>query len=314
MSAFNYPLLLQPVAVPRPWGGGRLCRLYGRENVASSEPIGESWDVSTWPVDPGNPNLKTVTPIINGPLSGTPLDQIASVPVVVKLLDSAEKLSVQIHPVTDDTHKDEMWYILYAEPDAYLYCGLQDGILAQDFCDMVRSTATSEEEILSSLKTYTDLQPGMFFNVPSGTIHAVGPGVVAFEVSECTQVTYRLYDYNRGRALHIDEGCQAMQASRTMGRNLDPQLRINGAKSHTVITEFPTFSVVKIVGDKFDILDCPHAHLVTPTQSSCSIKGPDDNWDVTVDQASTCLVPASKSGYRIDAGEGSEILITVLNM
>ncbi|MCX8053718.1 MAG: hypothetical protein N3B12_07910, partial [Armatimonadetes bacterium] len=122
MSDFDYPLLLEPIPVPRPWGGGKVCKLFGRkveihgksasqeaqhpeasapEIHTPQEPIGEWWDVSTWPTDPGNPGLPTVTRITNGPLQGVPLDQVADVPVVVKLLDSAEKLSVQAHPVSE---------------------------------------------------------------------------------------------------------------------------------------------------------------------------------------------------------------------
>jgi len=248
LPSFDYPLLLDPIACPRPWGGGRLCKLYDRPCVESKEPIGESWDVSTWPKDPGNPELATVTPIVNGPLAGTPLDRVVTVPVVVKLLDSAEKLSVQVHPVTPTAHKDEMWYILHAEPDAYLYWGFAEGADREEFRRLVKSPDPDEKTVLDMLYRADGLTPGMSFNVPTGTVHAVGPGIVAFEVSEATQVTYRLFDYNRGRALHVEEGCEAAFAVRPDYPVLDAALDIDGAESIETITEFPTFCVVKATG------------------------------------------------------------------
>ena len=71
------------------------------------------------------------------------------------------------------------------------------------------------------------------------TVHAVGPGLVAFEISECMQVTYRLYDYNRGRALHIEDGCNALAGKRTVGDMLDPSLKLSGCDSSEIITQFP---------------------------------------------------------------------------
>ncbi len=71
MANFDYPLLVEPINVPRPWGAGRACKLYDRPCGESEQPIGETWDISTWPRDPGNPDLATVTKITNGPLAGT---------------------------------------------------------------------------------------------------------------------------------------------------------------------------------------------------------------------------------------------------
>ncbi len=311
MHNFNYPLLLEPVNVPRPWGGGRVCKLYDRPCVEAGEPIGETWDVSTWPRDPGNPDLATVTKITNGPLAGTPLDKVTNVPVVVKLLDSAEKLSVQIHPVTEDVHKDEMWYILHAEPDAYLFYGLRDDVDKAGFCDLIKSLDPDEEQVLSMLKRADDLRPGMHFNEPTGTVHAVGPGLVAFEVSEQTQVTYRLFDYNRGRALHLEEGCKALMTPRPNLPVLDPALDLDAAAAET-LTQFPTFCVIKASGDTITVKSCGHRHLVTATMGDVRISGPSDDWNVTLRHSFTCLMPPVDQPYTIDTQGSGEVLITPL--
>ncbi len=311
MSKFDYPLLLEPIAVPRPWGGGKLCKIFERPCVESKEPIGESWDISTWPRDPGNPDLETITKIVNGPLAGTRLDEITRVPVVVKLLDSAEKLSVQVHPVTEDVHKDEMWYILHAEPGAYLFCGFKEGVDKREFCDLIHSSNPNEEEVLKYLNKEKDLNPGMFFNVPTGTIHAVGPGLVAFEISEETQVTYRLFDYNRGRTLHLDDGCEAVTAVRPNYQVLNPEMNIDADKAE-VITEFPTFCVIKATGKRLTIKSAGHMHLLTATMGDCRITGPNPNWDIILKHSYSCLVPRTNTEYWIDTLGSGEILISPL--
>ena len=312
MQNFDYPLMLKPIAVPRPWGAGRLCKLYDRECVKSSEPIGESWDVSTWPTDPGNPGLATVTTITNGPLKGTALDKIVDVPVVVKLLDAAEKLSVQSHPVKENEHKDEMWYILHADPDAYLFCGLGKGVSKEDFCKVIKSDNVKENQVLSMLNKADNLKPGDYFNVPTGTVHAVGPGIIAYEVSEKSQVTYRIYDYNRGRTLHLEEGCIAVMANRPDYPVLDEGLEIEGADLVETITKFPTFCVIKAVGSKISIKSAKHNHLITATFGDVKISAEKENWDVTIKKSFSCLLPAVNTPYSMDIAEGGEVLIVPL--
>ncbi|MDH7601569.1 MAG: class I mannose-6-phosphate isomerase [Armatimonadota bacterium] len=312
IQGFDYPLLLEPIPVPRPWGGTRVCRLYNRPCAQTDlrEPIGEWWDVSTWPSDPGNPEITTVNKILNGPLSGMPLDQVAEVPVVVKLLDSNEKLSVQVHPVSEEVHKDEMWYILHADPGAYLFCGFADGVDPKEFCELIRAENPNEDEVLSKLQCHGNLKPGAYFNVPTGTVHAVGPGLVAFEISERTQVTYRLFDYNRGRTLHLDEGCAAVLAKRPELPNLESCIDIRGADEIQTIAAFPTFCVQRVLGREIAIECARGMHLVTATAGDCRITGPTSLWHLFLPRASTVLLPGTQHGYTLTT-EG-EVLISSL--
>jgi mannose-6-phosphate isomerase len=310
-QGFDYPLLLEPIPVPRPWGGDRVRKLYKRcAKVLSDEPIGEWWDVSTWPTDPGNPTLTTVNKIVNGPLAGKLLDQVAEVPVVVKLLDSNEKLSVQVHPVSDDLHKDEMWYILYAEPEAYLFCGFAEGVDPEEFCSLIRAKDPDESQVLSKLECYNCLKAGDYFSVPSGTVHALGPGLVAFEISERTQVTYRLFDYNRGRALHLEEGCASVMGRRTIMEALDPAIDIPDAEQVETISAFPTFCVLKVKGKSITVRSAGRMHLITAIGGDCQITGPTEHWRLTLPEASTCLVPQTQFDYKIVSA--GEILISTL--
>lgn len=309
---FDYPLLLEPIPVPRPWGGDRVRRLYRPQytQLDTDQPIGEWWDVSTWPTDPGNPGLATVNKITNGPLKDALLDQIIQMPVVVKLLDSNEKLSVQVHPVSEDLHKDEMWYILHAEPDAYLFCGLEQGVDPREFCSMISRANPEENEVLSKLRCFANIKPGAYFNVPTGTVHALGPGLVAFEISEHTQVTYRLFDYNRGRTLHLEEGCKALLAERPDWPVLDPSISMQGECEVQTLVEFPTFCVIRVMGKYVRIDSAGHVHLITAIGGECKISGPNENWQVSLPHASTCVVPRTDTGYTIESA--GEILVSPL--
>ncbi len=298
--------------MPRPWGGNRVSRLYKRKCAQPNlhEPIGEWWDVSTWPSDPGNPKIATVSKIINGPLSGMFLDQVVQVPVVVKLLDSNEKLSVQVHPVSDEVHKDEMWYVLHADSDSYLFCGFSEGVDPRKFCDLIRSENPDEDEVLSNLQCHSNLKPGMHFNVPTGTVHALGPGLVVFEISERTQVTYRLFDYNRGRTLHLEEGCAAIMAKRPAMPPLEPCIDIGRADEVHTIATFHTFCVQKVLGNKVTIERARGMHLVTATGGDCTLTGHNDLWHLQLPHASTALVPSTQIGYTIETRD--ELLISSL--
>ncbi len=314
MAGFDYPLLLKSIPVPKVWGGGRLAAIPGRGAAESEHPIGESWDVSTWPTAPDDPSMRTVTEITNGPLAGTPLDQVVSVPVVVKVIDSADKLSVQNHPVLPDVHKDEMWYILEAVEDAYLYLGLRDGVTKQAFCDLIRSENPSEQAVLGSLQRKTGLRSGSYFNVPTGTVHAIGPGLLTFEISEQTQVTYRLYDYNRERSrgkLDLDTGCAAIMAVRPDVPPLETRLVIDADSAET-ITEFPTFCVVRATGARISVRSAAHMHLVTATRGNCRLSGADSNWSIELKYSFTCLVPGTSKPYTIDTQGSGEVLISPL--
>ncbi len=314
MASFNYPLLLKTIPVPKVWGGGRLAAIPGRTAVDSQHPTGESWDVSTWPSAPDNPELRTITDIVNGPLAGTPLDQVVNVPVVVKVIDSAEKLSVQNHPVLPDVHKDEMWYILDADDGAYLYLGLADKVTKQEFCSLIRSDSPSEQAVLEALQCKTELKKGSYFNVPTGTVHAIGPGLLTFEISEQTQVTYRLYDYNRERSrgkLDLDTGCAAVMAARPEAAPLQADLLIDADCCET-ITEFPTFCVARARGERITVKSAGHTHLVTATRGHCRLSGPNQDWDIELKHTFTCVAPATDEPYLIDTQGSGEALVSPL--
>jgi mannose-6-phosphate isomerase len=178
------PTQLQPKFVQRPWGKHDLSPLYPPQQ----EKIGEVW-------------------FENGAL-------------LIKFLFTTEKLSVQVHPEDDyaarhhnSAGKTEMWHILAAEPGSTIALGFDREYPAPH----VRAAAESGE-IMNMLR-WIEAKPNETYFVPAGTVHALGEGFVVCEIQQTSDITYRLYDYNRGRELHLDHG---MNVSR-LGPYANPQ-------------------------------------------------------------------------------------------
>lgn len=190
-TPLSYPLLLEPVFKERPWGGRRLENYYAD---LPPGPIGEAWVLS------GHPNGETR--IANGPHKGKALSELyPDFPLLIKLLDANQDLSVQVHPgdTEQERGKTEMWLVLAAEPGAKLVYGVKPG--------------TSKEQLEAALQddpthllNYVEAKPGDVFFVPAGMIHALGGGLLVAEIQQSSDTTYRLYDYGRPRELHLAQG------------------------------------------------------------------------------------------------------------
>jgi mannose-6-phosphate isomerase len=213
-----YPLSFHPIFQERIWGGRNLERLF-QKSLPPNRAIGESWEISDRP--------EAVSVIANGPLAGKDLRWLMKehqvdlmgksqpmgdrFPLLVKILDATDKLSLQVHPpqaVARKLHgepKTEIWYIAQAEPGAELYVGLRHGVSRQEFEKKIESGAVAE--CFHRIK----VQAGDIMSLPSGRVHAIGKGLVIFEVQQNSDTTYRVFDWNRldkegkPRPLHIPE-------------------------------------------------------------------------------------------------------------
>lgn len=226
MGTELYPLRLEPCLSPRVWGGGRLPAMLGRPLPAAGrgaheEPIGESWMVY-------QDNLVT-----NGSYAGLTLGTVAKrrgaalvgdlsaarygdrVPLLSKLIDAADALSVQVHP--DDAYameheresghlgKSEAWYVLDAAPDAAVLWGF---IADETPASIVRAVA---DGTLETRMNRVPVAPGDVIHNPAGTVHAILGGILLFEIQQSSDLTYRLYDHGRvgadgePRALHLEQ-------------------------------------------------------------------------------------------------------------
>ena len=213
-----YPLTFKPIFKERIWGARNLERLYGKQ-LPATVPIGESWEISDRPGD--------VSVISNGPLAGKDLHWLVEnlrtdllgdakleagrFPLLIKLLDAQEKLSLQVHPPASKATelrgdpKTEMWFIADALPGSELYVGLKRGVTRADFERRVGDGSVAE----CFHRVPVGVGDSMF--LPSGRVHAIGAGLVIFEIQQNSDTTYRVFDWNRvgldgkPRELHVPQ-------------------------------------------------------------------------------------------------------------
>ena len=218
-----YPLQFRPIFQERIWGGRNLSRLYGKE-LPPEKPIGESWEISD------RPEAQSV--VLNGPLAGKTLHELmrehgkdimgearalhGRFPLLVKILDAREKLSLQVHPPAGKAKamggepKTEMWYITHAEPKAALFVGLKRGVTRQEFERKI------EDGSVADCFHKIDVAAGESMFFPSGRVHAIGGGLVIFEIQQNSDTTYRVFDWNRvdaqgkPRPLHVKESLECI--------------------------------------------------------------------------------------------------------
>lgn len=244
-----YPIKFRPRLKERLWGGERLGALPGKKLPAGKK-IGESWEVSGV--------AKDVSVVANGFLKGNNLQELIEIymgelvgdavfakygdefPVLVKLIDAREVLSIQVHP--DDElaaarhnayGKTEMWYVMDADPGAVLYVGFNRQVSEREYLDAEAGGTVAE------LLNKVEVKPGDAYFIPAGTVHAIGKGVLLAEIQETSDVTYRVFDWDRVdekgrmRELHtelareaIDFGSpQDYDVTRTPVKNMPVELK-----------------------------------------------------------------------------------------
>ncbi len=218
----NRPLKLSPAGKDYLWGGIRLKTEYGKK--LAETPLAETWECSTHPdglckVAEGEYKGSTLLSVLKehpeyiGTHPDTSADTPGELPILIKFIDAAKDLSVQVHPGDKYAYKHEngsrgkteVWYVLDAEPDAKLVYGL-----AHDSDPDAIREAVAGGTVAEHLQ-YVSIAKNDVFYVAAGTIHAIGAGALIAEIQENSNITYRLYDYDRkdkdgnARPLHIDK-------------------------------------------------------------------------------------------------------------
>ncbi len=312
-----YPLLLTPILMEKVWGGRRLEKL--GKTLPAGKNIGESWELadlaSTSPS--GGGGSAAMSPIASGPLAGTTLRSaletwqraaLGSVrltdsggfPLLVKFLDARENLSVQVHPspayaaAHKDAHlKTECWYILAAEPGSVIYKGVKPGVTRASFEKKLASGASVVDDLVA-----VPAVVGECHNLPSGTVHALGAGVLVAEVQTPSDTTFRVYDWGRqGRELHVKQAMECIDFGPA------PQAaRLPKGKTHArlVSTEFfrvyesvlPAGGLVQITGDKGAGGAAAEPHVLIVLEGSVSVRVERED-PVVVVAGGTCLIPAA---------------------
>ncbi|HEY0795880.1 MAG TPA: type I phosphomannose isomerase catalytic subunit, partial [Acidisarcina sp.] len=213
------PFRMSPFFRTRPWGFQDLAPWF--DYKTAGEPIGEVWLTGEECVAETGPLAgQTLKQIIkeNGPHMLGPGHKHDEFPLLIKILFPKEKLSVQVHP--DDAlavrygeprGKTECWYALDAEPGAFVSLGLKPGSTEEDI------RAAIADETLEELLVTVPVHKGDMIFVDAGTVHAIGPGAVILETQQSSDLTYRMYDYGRGRDLHLQKSFEAMRVKTAAG-------------------------------------------------------------------------------------------------
>lgn len=224
---------LSPACKSYLWGGNRLKTEFNKSYSGSV--LAETWELSCHPdgastIVSGEYAGKTLSEylkIAGNDVLGTNCSRFDDFPILIKLIEAQKPLSVQVHPnnayAKKHEHqfgKTEMWYVIDCEPDAFLYYGLKKTVTKEEFRKHIENNTL--DEILNAVKVHK----GDMFFIPSGTIHAIGKGIVIAEIQQNSNVTYRVYDYGRvgadgkPRELHIDKALDVAKLEKA-NTNLD---------------------------------------------------------------------------------------------
>lgn len=326
------PLILTPILKPKVWGGRRLEGL--GKALPPGEAIGESWelaDLGTTSASGGGGDAARSV-IASGPLAGKTLHDAMGMwgagllgdaratpggdfPLLVKYLDAREHLSVQVHPSPEyaaahtGAHlKTESWYIVAAEPGAELFIGFKPGVTKDDLAKAIA------DGTVPGLMRAIPAVVGACHTLPSGTVHALGAGVLVAEVQTPSDTTYRVYDWTKEydrpeRELHIEPAL----ACASFGEPPAPVVA-SGERSVVAKTEFYTMEVVRdhckgvAVGRQG-----PVVVMVTKTMGA-AVASRSNLWpEVTLDAGQTCLIPAACAADAIlRCGPNTEIVLASL--
>jgi mannose-6-phosphate isomerase len=308
------PLRTVPDLRPRVWGGSRLAALRGK-SPTPSDPIGEAWVI-------GEGSL-----VAAGPFAGRTVADLAAehgeallgadgmaqadgrFPLLAKLLDARDWLSIQVHP--DDATaarlegpghlgKMEGWYVLETEPGAQLIVGVRAGV------DPALVRAAVLDGSLPELLVTTDVRPGDVFLIRAGTLHSIGPGVLLYEIQQSSDLTYRVSDWGRpasaGRPLHLEQSLAALDPTAVAvprATALDPDDRLTVLECEKFVADLVA------VRDREARLDTDGRsfHAITVVSGSVVVAG--IGWLEPLASCESLIVPAENGAYEIRPAGGA---------
>jgi len=317
-----YPLKFSPILKERVWGGNRLSKEYGK-NAKEGSKIGESWELSGVQGD--------ISLVANGFLEGNNLEEIIEVymgdlvgeeifekfgrefPLLIKLIDANDDLSIQVHPPDDiakERHrahgKTEMWYVLEADDDAKIYTGFNREMTKELYIESL------EKGNIAEILNIENPEPGNVFFIPSGRVHAICKGVMLTEIQQTSDITYRIWDWNRNgldgkpRELHTELAVDAIDYNtyESYKTRVEPELN---RTVNIIDCKYFTTNIIELdqaiikdysLIDSFVIYICVHgsAKLEWEDKSMNLVKG------------ETVLIPALMEGIGIRPAPAARIL------
>ena len=319
-----YPFKFNPIMKDRLWGGDKLQKLFNKPS--ETDTTGESWELSAVKGD--------VSVVCNGVLTGKSLQELineygadlmgksvierfgSEFPILIKFIDAKQDLSIQLHPHDDlakQRHnsfgKTEMWYIMDADPGAKLIVGFNRDVEKEEYVESL------ENNSLLDLLNYEEVKEGDTFFINTGKIHAIGAGVMLAEIQQTSDITYRVFDFNRKdkhgnlRELHTELALDAIDYKKKGDFKVDYPKAGNEVNKMVESPYFKTdylhltedFTQDVSGRDSFTIFMC--------VKGSATIK---NDWgQVDVEKGETVLLPASTSTISIATSGASLLEVTI---
>lgn len=324
MTTSLYPLRLKPAYKDYLWGGDRIPRLFGRDLPPGI--YAESWEVAD--------RVEGMGVVTNGPLAGKTLREVIRgagldllglrtrgfdvLPLLIKLIDARQTLSVQVHPDNERAArhggepKTEMWYILSAEPGAFVFGGLQPGVTPETF-----ARAVAEQTVERFLQRVS-VKPGDAVYIPGGRVHAIGAGCLLLECQQNSNTTYRIYDYGRvgadgkTRELHVEQAVKVIRWDDTASPLVQPRkvAKLGGNERWEILAS-PYFKMeqYRLAGPQEFARDLETFRVLFVEAGEVEIAGPQG-----LDRASmgtTFLIPAACPDLQITPVAGSARVLTM---
>jgi mannose-6-phosphate isomerase len=321
------PLLpMKPLFLDKIWGGQRVARLPNK-NAPGLPNIGESWEVA---------DLKEgQSTVASGPLAGRTLGELVErhgaalcgtrasagrFPLLVKLVDAGDALSVQVHPGAayaashpGTSSKDESWLILQADPDGYVLHGFVDGVTEASF------KAAIAEDRADQLLRRVPVKPGDVLRVAPGTVHAIGRGVLLLECQEPSDTTFRVYDYGRRdaagktRALHVEQAL-AVSAFGPQPPALNPTAP---SEWGTCLVKSPHYQMHELglgpTGERSFAVGVESAVVFFALQGGATVSADEGGGSAVLHEGGTVLCPPRKGKATVKAtAPGSRVVAMTL--
>lgn len=311
MSITLYPLVFEPILQDRIWGGTKLKTDLGK-NIPT-QTTGESWELSA--VE-GN-----VSVVKQGDYAGKPLSELlesfpnevlgtavhekfgTQFPLLFKFLDAREDLSIQVHPndaLAKERHnsfgKTEMWYVMQADPGSRIIVGFQKKSSAEEYVQKL------EERKLLDILNEAPVKKGDVYFLETGTIHAIGAGIVIAEIQQTSDITYRIYDWDRvdangkGRQLHVEEALDAMNYNPT---DTKKEYATEANQSNSMVNcPYFTTNFLPLIGSASVSKDGSSFTVYICTEGSYTIEYDGVKYDFK--KGDTVLIPAALKAFVLN--------------
>ena len=323
-SDLLYPLKFEPILKERIWGGTKLGDLLGK--TIESDLIGESWEISGVP---GN-----VSVVANGPLKGKDLQELIDLysydlmgeevyarfgnefPILIKFIDARKDLSIQLHPgdeLAGKRHgsfgKTEMWYIMDAAADSKIIIGFNRDVNPEEYKESLKNNSLLE------LLNYESVKEGDAYLINSGKIHAIGEGIMLAEIQQTSDITYRVYDFNRldkdgkMRELHTDEALDAIDYQ------MKNDFRINyndfqGTANDMVSSPYFTTKYLPLIENTvMDLNDRSSFSIYLCVKGTATLTSTGGSASLSIGE--TVLIPANTSTLEIQTGGVTLLEVTI---